>query len=121
MKKIYLLFFLIPILALSLTASAKIDKVQELLSSGAGKSGNVPKGLQYAKGIQKKLPLVISNVQATSTTAFSTVVKWETNKESNGAVSYWFTATSSTNNAPVIVSASTTSIMHGIYLEGLSC
>jgi len=92
---------------------AKLDtalpgNTSSLLQDGAGSSGEIPGGLLAASGIQKKLPLVISNVVASSTTASTTVITWSTNKSANSNVAYWV-GTTSTTSLEVFQNIATTS------------
>ncbi len=119
MKKVLTtLMFAVVLTILTPQTFAEAFKPMDLLENGGGKSGNVPRGLETAGGIQKKIPLEITNLQATST-ASTTFITWNTNKQSSGSVSYWITATSSSTTVPTVVSASTTSTTHEIALEGL--
>ncbi|MBI2100451.1 MAG: peptidoglycan-binding protein [Candidatus Vogelbacteria bacterium] len=89
-----------------LTETGEVDertlwKINELLTEGAGHSGKIPPGLLRAPGILKKLGLatttspgqdttapIITGAAATSTTASSTVIVWQTNELTTGALHY---------------------------------
>ena len=89
-----------------LAETGKIDgqtlwRVNQLLTEGAGHSGKIPPGLLRAPGILKKLGLatttppggdtiapLITSLNATSTMASSTIVVWQTNELTTGAVHY---------------------------------
>lgn len=81
-----------------------------------GKKQTSPK--QTFTTLSVPIPLEISNVQATSTLASTTVITWDTNNVSDGAVTYWKTASSSTSTDATVY-ASTTSTMHEVLLNDL--
>lgn len=88
-----ILFFV----ATTANASNHSFKPADLLNEGTP-SGKVPSGLSKAPGIQKQIPVSITNVQATSTTASSTTITWETDKLSDSKVVFYVgTSTASTS------------------------
>ena len=78
-------------------------------------------GQESKKGItlQKKVPLIISNVQATSTTGTSTLIQWDTNKLSDSQVVYWKTASSGTKLHKLYTATATDALSHSIFLNNL--
>ena len=68
--------------------------------------------------VLKQLPLVISNVQATSTKVASTIISWDTNKLSDSEVVYWKESLTKKLNKQHISSAANV-LKHLIPLNGL--
>ena len=106
-----------------------LDKLNELVTEGAGASGIAPPGILTAPGIQKKLCAtttpdtiapVISDLIATSTTATTTQIKWTTNEKANSKVWYGLTTPVITATPTAIVSSSDFVLAHELTLTGLT-
>lgn len=97
-----------------------IEKIIELITEGVGKSEKIPPGLLTANGIEKKLsgidfmPPIISDVLATSTTATSSIILWNTDEYCTGEV-FFGTSTKIYDQ----IATGTYSMLHSVALGGL--
>lgn len=111
------------------------ERIKELLTDGAGKSGNIPPGLLKALGIRKKLgdffddkeeldtvPPVISLVSVTNASSTSAAITWITNEAATSKVYYSTTTPVDLANLVNVFTKSTTALLtnHSLILTDLT-
>jgi len=110
-----------------------LSRINELLTEGAGKSGNVPPGLLRAPGIQKKLcgagnststadvtPPVMSAIAATGIASTSATIIWTTNEQADSKVYYGSVNPLAITTTTASMGSLTLTLSHSLTITGLT-